>query len=119
MRKKLIVQAANVMENALVLEVSETITGLVPAEQILVDSEHYSFIYLMEDSDDYTYIVLPEPIWPDMKMAAELPVWISDGNEKIELQRFNEEFDFIINNIKGNSNYGKEMVEKAETVFHP
>jgi len=119
MKKRITIEKAYITEEKLMLETNETITELVPGEQILVDSDHYSFIYLMEDMDDYTYIILHEQIWPLLKTAEEkkLPVWITFNEEQKELNNFHDEFNYVLTNIKGNSNYGKEMVTKVESIF--
>ena len=119
MRKRITIQEAYIAVDKLILQTNETIIELVPGEQILVDSDHYSFIYLMEDKDDYTYIVLHEQIWPLIKTAQEkkLPIWVTFNDEKKELINFHDEFNYVLTNIKGNSNYGKELVTKVESIF--
>ncbi len=119
MKKRITILEAIITDNKLILETNESINGLIPAEQILVDSTQCSFIYLMEDQEEYTYIVLPETIWPSLKAAQEqeLPVKLSTNDDQIELVNFQEELEYIISNIKGNSNYGHEMVTKVEGVF--
>ncbi|MDQ1147070.1 hypothetical protein QE429_003897 [Bacillus sp. SORGH_AS 510] len=119
MKKRITILNAIITEEKLLLETNEPINGLIPSEQILVDSDQYSFIYLMENQEDYTYIVLPEQIWPSLKEVLEknLPVWIHSNGDHIELSSFHDEFDYVINNIKGNSNYGTEMVTKVESLF--
>lgn len=119
MKKNIIILKAYILEDKLLLETNEPIIDLVPEEQILVDSDQYSFIYLMEDKDDYTYIVLQEQIWPLLKSAHEkrLPVCVTFNDEQKELLNFHDEFDYVLSNIKGNSNYGKELVTKVEGIF--
>ncbi len=119
MKKRMIIEKSYIIEEKLMLETNESILELVPGEQILVDSDQFSFIYLMEDKDDYTYIVLHEQIWPHLKIANEkkLPVWVTFNEEKKELENFQDEFDYVLTNITGNSNYGKEMVTKVEHIF--
>ena len=119
MKKIISIISATIRENKLWLTVNESLKGLLPAEQILVDSEHYSFIYLMEDQEDYTYITFPEDLWPYLKNALEqkMTVWAAFNEDQIELTNFLEELEYIISNIKGNSNYGKEMVTKVEQLF--
>ncbi|WP_066368587.1 hypothetical protein [Neobacillus fumarioli] len=119
MKRRIKIIDAKCNENRLFLRVEDDINGLIPAEQILVDSDHFSFIYLMEDQDDYTYIDMPEQIWPQLKTALvkKLPVWIGKDNQEIELCAFTDELEYVLGNIKGNSNYGQEMVEKAESIF--
>jgi hypothetical protein len=86
---------------------------------MLVDSDGCSFIYLLENADTYTYISIPEIVWNDLKTAVSknLPVIVTNGSERIFLTNFQEELNYLIENIKGNSNYGEEMVNKVETVF--
>ncbi|MGJ7910353.1 hypothetical protein [Neobacillus sp. LXY-1] len=119
MKKRMEVLKANLTDIKLLLHGNGSLEGLVPAGQILVDSDHISFIYLMETDEEYTYISLNEQIWPDLKIAYEekLPIWIEWNNQQIELVHFHDEFEFIINNIKGNHNYGDEMVTKVERIF--
>ncbi|CAH2713465.1 hypothetical protein BACCIP111895_00601 [Neobacillus rhizosphaerae] len=119
MKKRITIQKASTTENKLFLETKEPVNGLVPAEQMLVDSVQFSFIYLMENQEDYTYIVFPEQIWPFLKSALEqnIPVLLTFREESIELISFHEELEYLITNIKGNSNYGNEMVTKVEENF--
>jgi len=119
MKKRIMIEKSYIIEEKLMLETNESILELVPGEQILVDSDQFSFIYLMEDKDDYTYIVLHEQIWPNLKIANEkkLPVWVTFNDEKKELENFQDEFNYVLTNISGNSNYGKEMVTKVERIF--
>jgi hypothetical protein len=119
MKRKIIIQTAILTENELILETDEFINGLIPGEQILVDSDNSAFIYLMEDQNDYTYIVLSENLWPYLKTANEkkLPLLVKSNQEQIELISFLEELEYILSNIKGNSNYGDELVTKVEEFF--
>lgn len=119
MKKRITILKASITENRLLLEANEPISSLVPAEQILVDTKQYSFIYLMEDQEDYTYIDLPEQIWPFLKsaQAQKFPVWISFKEKQLELLNFHEELEYVISNIGGNSNYGNEMVTKVDGIF--
>lgn len=119
MKKRIIIMSSNVNSNKLVLKADESINGLLPAEQILVDSDQFSFIYLMEDKQEYTYIVLPDTIWPHLNdaLVQNIPVWISFNGEQMELTNFHNELEYVISNIQGNSNYGEDMVKKVEEIF--
>lgn len=119
MKSRISILKTNITDNKLLLEADVPIDGLNPSGQILVDSDKYSFIYIMEDPEDYTYIVLPEPIWTSIKTAYDqkLPVWMIKNDQEIELINFHDELEFVISNIKGNSNYGHEMVTKVESIF--
>ncbi|MBM7653677.1 UPF0738 family protein [Neobacillus cucumis] len=119
MNKKIIIETAILNDGKLILETEEKINGLIPAEQILVDSDHNSFIYLMENQEDYTYIVLPEQLWSYLKTAIEqeVTVFLKAEHEQIELPNFLDELEYVLSNIKGNSNYGNELVTKVEGFF--
>jgi hypothetical protein len=119
MNKKITIKEAMISKNKLLLLADDSISGLIPTEQILVDSKHFSFVYLMENQEGYTYIDIPEPIWPLLKrlLVEQTPVWIRFRDEELELSNFYEELIDLLNNIKGNSNYGEEMVAKVEGIF--
>ena len=38
-------------------------------------------------------------------------------NNDLELKHFQEELDYILENIEGNNNYGKEFVSAVEKTF--
>lgn len=119
MKKTITINLAQLDHNRLNLITNEPITGLVPKEHILVDSDQFSFIYLTEYKDDYTYIVLPEPIWPSLKKAMDekSPAFLVGDDGEMQLPSFHEELEYIISNIEGNGNYGDQMVEKVEKTF--
>lgn len=119
MKRKIEITNAELTNNNLLLQANQSINELTPGEQILVDSENFSFIYLMEDQHDYIYIVIPEDFWPQLKVMLDrqVPVWIHDEDTKKELTNFYEELDYIVSNIRGNSNYGVQMVTKVEETF--
>lgn len=119
MNKRITIIKADLMDERLLLHANKSIIGLIPNEQILVDSMHFSFVYLMENPEGYTYIDIPETIWSFLKITLEkrTPVWIQFEDEQMELSNFNEELEEVINNIRGNSNYGSEMVTKVEEIF--
>lgn len=119
MKKKLNIQMTEIKDRQLQLVADEAINGLAPAGQMLVDSDGVAFIYLLESNTDYTYMVLPEPVWHALKTGLEekLPVYLTNEENKIELINFYEELEYLISNIKGNSNYGDEMVTKVESTF--
>lgn len=35
-----------------------------PAGQVLTDSDHLAFIYLVEEVGEYSYLYLPDDLWP-------------------------------------------------------
>ncbi|EIJ82539.1 hypothetical protein [Bacillus methanolicus] len=119
MKQKIHIQSAQIKENQLLLETESPISDLKAVGQILVDSDNFSFIYLTENKDDYTYIVLSESCWAQLREAldTEIPAYLVGQGETLELINFHNELRYLIENIKGNSNYGEEMVEKVENTF--
>lgn len=97
-----------------------SLSELTPREQMLVDSDHLSFIYITEKDEDYSYIMLPDSIWPQLKvaLAEKGDIYLSQQNQILQLPLFQEELEYLIENIKGNSNYGEEMVNKVEEIFN-
>jgi hypothetical protein len=119
MNKQIKINQATVESNRMNLRTNETISGFIPKEHILVDSDHFSFIYLMEENDQYVYVGLDESIWSVLKEAIDqkLPAFLVSDKKEVELISFQDEMEYIINNIKGNGNYGEEMVAKVEKTF--
>ncbi|KGR83858.1 hypothetical protein [Lysinibacillus odysseyi] len=90
-----------------------------PARQVIVDSDAYAFIYIVEEDGEFSYLHFGEDTWPallKMLLCGEDPL-LSVGEETIELQQFHEELEGLIYNIEGNSNYGEEFVARVETAF--
>ncbi len=101
------------------IENNQPLNDCKASGQMLVDSDNLSFIYLLEEDDHYTYIAIPDTVWSDLKyvIAQSHPVILTNGSEEILLTQFREELIYLIENIKGNSNYGETMVSKVEVVF--
>ncbi|MDQ0268718.1 hypothetical protein [Cytobacillus purgationiresistens] len=95
------------------------LSELVPKEQMLVDSDNLSFIYITEKDNDYTYIMLSDFIWRELNVALqnEGEIYLSQQDKLLPLPQFHEELSYLIENIKGNSNYGDEMVNRVESIF--
>lgn len=96
-----------------------SILEMKPLEQMLVDSDNLSFIYIIDHEDDFIYLAIPDSVWPDLKKAldANVPIYLSDQKDRLLLPGIHEELSYLIENIKGNSNYGEFMVEKVESIF--
>ncbi|MBU8877479.1 hypothetical protein BGM26_00565 [Bacillus sp. FJAT-29790] len=111
----------NEIEKKLLISAGEefSISELKPMEQMLVDSDNLSFIYITDRNDEYTYVAIPDTFWPEVKKAHEMnaPVYLINRMEQLLLPGFNDELSYLIENIKGNSNYGEEMVKKVESTF--
>ena len=75
----------------------DSIEGLEEVGQMLVDSDNYGFAYILDDGQSYSYLIIV--------------------NDELELKHFQEELDYILDNIEGNNNYGKEFVSAVEKTF--
>jgi hypothetical protein len=85
---------------------------------MLVDSDHLSFVYILEVENEFVYVMMPQQVWPDLKEAllTNTSVFLKSNEVVIELEGMKEELTYLIDNIKGNANYGDEM-EKAVAEF--
>ena len=121
MRTKIHIKEASIRNNELLLQPDEIFEGttFIAKEQVLADSDHQAFIYLLEKNDEYTYISLPESIWRFLCIAIKenYPVFIASEETKFELSGIVEELIDLLENIKGNSNYGEAFTVKVEQVF--
>ncbi|MCD8511632.1 MAG: hypothetical protein LRY73_18400 [Bacillus sp. (in: Bacteria)] len=104
-------------------ETADYIKKLIPAGQILVDSNELSFVYILEDENALVHLRLPEQLWEELNSLRkkELPVQAvfvtKTENVIIELENFHNELNNLIENIQGNANYGENMVHAVETSF--
>ncbi|WP_053361904.1 hypothetical protein [Bacillus sp. FJAT-27251] len=121
MKKRVLIDLAEIKNEELLLYAAEPVAigEMKPVGQILVDSDQLSFIYLAEQDGDYTYITIPDSVWTSVKTAldANFEAYAVHGEYRLHLQGFKEEMDYVVENIKGNSNYGEKMVDRVEAVF--
>ncbi|MFN2747140.1 MULTISPECIES: hypothetical protein [Bacillus] len=120
MQNRIEIAEANLQNDRLVL-ISEINDGAErkPAGRMLADSDHFAFVYILEQGESFQYVILNEAIWSELKSALDkkLPVFLKIGNESMELSGFHDELAYLIDNIKGNANYGEEMEERVKKVF--
>ncbi|WP_135122090.1 hypothetical protein [Jeotgalibacillus proteolyticus] len=120
-RKKVWLNKTEVIEDTLILKGEQTaeIGRLTPSGQMIVDSDELSFVYLAEEGNDYTYLYLPDFIWPEIRAAMDkgIQIFVVIGDNKMPLLQLEDEIGYLVSNIEGNSNYGEAMVEKVEAVF--
>ena len=84
--------------------------GLVEVGQMLVDSDNYGFAYLLDDGQSYDYLIFVQETW---SMLHEKKLIVNDD---LVLEHF-QELDYILENVEGNNNYGKEFVSAVEETF--
>lgn len=92
----------------------EPTEGLTEAGQMLVDSDNYAFAYILDDGQSYSYLLFVQETWSMLHNNKGKKVIVNDD---LELEHFDEELSYILDNIEGNSNYGKEFVSAVEETF--
>lgn len=88
--------------------------GLEEVGQMLVDSDNYSFAYILDDGQSYSYLIFVQETWSMLHENKNKKIIV---NDHLELKQFDREFNYILENIQGNSNYGKEFVSVVEDTF--
>lgn len=81
---------------------------------MVVDSDNFQFVYLLDAGDSFANLRFVDDTWAMLKSYKDVP-WYLYG--AVELTQFEEEFVELLDNIKGNFNYGKAFTERVEEVF--
>ncbi|WLD94927.1 hypothetical protein [Alkalihalobacillus sp. AL-G] len=93
---------------------------LQPSGQVLVDSDSQSFIYILDSSDDFVYVSFSKEHWGALKDIIDKSKEVkleTPNHPTLVLECFKPELEYLIENIKGNANYGNEMMKSVESVF--
>ena len=121
MRNIYMIERYQFVHNDLHLSLNEKLDTIQiqPAGQVLTDSDHLAFIYLVEEAGEYSYLYLPDDLWPALVrvLKTQQNPYLMLNEQKIELVNFTEELEMLLFNIEGNENYGKAFVEAVETAF--
>jgi hypothetical protein len=122
MRKKLVVEKVERKDRQLYFINDHSPFSLEearPKDHMLVDSDHLSFIYILETDEDFIYVAIPYEFWSDVKqaLAEEAVVVLKSGELELELTSFKEELTYLIENIDGNANYGEQMEQAVKEIF--
>lgn len=91
-----------------------------PEGRMLADSDHLSFLYILDVEEDFIYVNFPENVWGDLNnvLQNKLPIYLQIGTDtRILLIRLHEELEYFIGNIRENSNYGEKMVQAVSQCF--
>ncbi|MFC4353639.1 hypothetical protein ACFO0S_01000 [Chryseomicrobium palamuruense] len=93
--------------------------AMTASSRMITDTDRMSFVYLIENGDQYTYLHFDYKDWGALSLIAKEPgpVFLSDGSHKIELLDFNNELTMLLTNIEGNDNYGQHFIEEVEKTF--
>ncbi len=121
MRNVYIIDNYQIVHNELhfSLNENESRIQIQPAGQLLTDSDNLAFIYLVEEGEGYSYLQLPQQLWPQLVelLKSNRNPYLLIDQERIELINFTDELQMLVFNIEGNDNYGNEFVEAVETTF--
>lgn len=88
--------------------------------RMLVDSDQIMFIYVLEDDESLYYVCFEKGMWEFLKKVKEeeRALFVQLHEEvTIELKTFCDELNFLVDNIKGNGNYGEKMENAVNQIF--
>ncbi|ABS21247.1 hypothetical protein ACRS6Y_04390 [Bacillus cytotoxicus] len=122
MQNKIQVKSVKERENALIFCAENTeieVKELTARNHVLVDSDHLSFLYILENESSFVYVSIPHTCWEAMReaMQQDKKMFVHVNDMEIELEQLKEELEYLIRNIEGNANYGEELVSAVEKVF--
>ncbi|MDM5153845.1 hypothetical protein QUF88_08385 [Bacillus sp. DX1.1] len=122
MQNKIQVKSVEERENALIFCAENTeirVEELTVRNHVLVDSDHLSFLYILEDESAFIYVSIPHTCWEAMHdaMKNDKKIFVRVNNIEIELEQLKEEVAYLIGNIEGNANYGEELEAAVKKVF--
>ncbi|PCK22154.1 hypothetical protein CEY02_05505 [Bacillus pumilus] len=120
MQNRIEITEATLKEDRLILTVQsdKQIQKAKASGQMLVDSDHFAFVYILETDESFTYLILGENTWAPLKeaMNRDIPVYLTAEEISLELIHLHQELHYLIDNIKDNANYG-DMEEKVKSTF--
>lgn len=90
-----------------------------PTGKMITDTDEFSFVYLFDEEEGYRYIHFPREVWPLMVEAlkGDADPILTWKENLIPLKGFKEEMMMLIQNIKGNDNYGEAFSTAVEIAF--
>ncbi len=99
----------------------EDLMNVKAGARILVDSDHFAFVYILEDTEHFYSLRFEQDCWlalleahqKEMAFFAEV-----SENTRLALVDFNEELAFLLDNIQGNGNYGEAFEKAVGAVFY-
>lgn len=94
--------------------IQKILLKIIEVGQMLVDSDNYAFAYTLDDGKAYAYLIFVQETWTMLHENTTKKIII---NDELELTEFHQELTYILDNIKGNNNYGKEFVATVEETF--
>ncbi|WP_042472363.1 UPF0738 family protein [Bacillus ndiopicus] len=118
MRKVYTIQKFEQIHNDIYFSLHDNEHGIQiqPTGQVIVDSDNMAFIYIVEEEGAYSYLSFPQTVWAGLLQIVQNkrdPFLSPD----LALPNFTEELEYLLWNIQGNENYGKEFVQAIEEQF--
>lgn len=111
---RIYVNEIKVKDDGIYCYTDKSTEGLTEAGQMLVDSDNYGFAHILDDGQSYSYLIFVQETWSMLHENKGKAIYVNDN---LKLEQFDQELDYILSNIKGNSNYGKDFVAEVEKTF--
>ena len=92
---------------------------VTPSEKMITDSEKMTFVYLIDEEEEYGQLHFEQAVWPLLVDSLKLntdPV-VTFDEYTVSLKGFIEELTMLIYNIEGNNNYGEAFTSAVESAF--
>lgn len=120
LRKTYLVEAAQATNEEIVFTLQSEPEGKwTTANRVITDSDEMTFVYAIDENDEFSYLVFPQNMWSFLVKTIQLEkdpsVLIDSG--RVVLSGLYEEIQALIYNIEGNSNYGEAFVTAVEEAF--
>ena len=96
-----------------------TTQTLIPSGKMITDSEKLTFVYLIDEEDEYGQLHFEQAVWPLLVDSIKLntdPI-VTYNENTVSLDGFIEELTMLIFNIEGNNNYGETFSSAVELAF--
>ena len=92
---------------------------IIPSGKMITDSEKMTFVYLIDEEEEYGQLHFEQAVWPllvdSIKLNAD-PI-VTYNENTVSLDGFIEELTMLIYNIEGNNNYGEAFSSAVELAF--
>ncbi|WP_251943202.1 hypothetical protein [Staphylococcus sp. Marseille-Q5304] len=111
---RIYVNEMKITDDSILCYTEESTEGLEEAGQMLADSDKYSFAYILDDGQSYSYLIFVQETWSMLHENKGKKIIVNDN---LELKQFDTEFNYILDSIEENPNYGKEFVSAVEKTF--
>lgn len=91
-----------------------SVEGMTPSNRMIVDSDNFSFIYLLDDGDVFSRLHFVKETWSMLRDNQGKDIIV---NDTLTLTSFWTELSDLLENIEGNNNYGQAFEEAVITTL--